>query len=193
MSEWEDVSEWGLSYGDLFDGWEIAVAKKAVAQFQAQYPWLRGLDFNDLLQECLTHWFFNRARFQEGKGASIKTFMAKILSVQLQFVLRKELSDKRKVGHLTESLDKPLGEGETTLADIISADETWPSISIHIDVRSALEELTPLQRRICSLLGQGYSVKRVAEMLGKPRSTVRDEIERVNQEFYRKGLKDYWE
>ena len=192
MSEWEGVSEWGLSYGDLFESWEIAVAKKAVAHFQAKYPWLQGLDFNDLLQECLIHWYFNRARFEEGKRASITTFMAKVVSVQLQLILRKELSDKRRAGHLTESLDKPLGGGETTLADVIPADETWSSISIHIDVRSALEELTPLQRRICNLLGQGYSVKGVAEMLGKPRSTVRDELKRINQVFYRIGLKDYW-
>jgi RNA polymerase sigma factor (sigma-70 family) len=193
VSEWQDVSEWRPSYGDLFEEWEIAVARREVAQFQAKYPWLRGLDFSDLLQECLIHWYFNRSRFQEGKGASIKTYMAKVVRRRLQLVLREQLTDKRKAGHLAESLDKPVGEGEAALGDVIPAEEIPPQIFIRIDIESALEELTPLQRRICSLLSRDYSVKRVAEMLGKPRSTVRQEIKRITIIFSRKGLRDYWE
>lgn len=181
----------GSTYGDVFADWEIAIAKKAVSQFQANYPWLRGFDFDDLLQECLIHWYLNRAKFRESKGVSIKTYMAKVLSTQLQLILRRELYDKRKASHFAESLERPVGEGEATLADIIPADEHTTEIGRCIDIESALRELTPLQREICSLLGQDYPTKRIAEILGKPRSTIRDEIKRIKELFSRKGLKDY--
>jgi RNA polymerase sigma factor (sigma-70 family) len=181
----------GLNYGDVFADWEIAIAKKAVRRFQANYPWLRGLDFDDLLQECLIHWYLNRARYRESKGVSIKTYMARVLSTQLQLILRQELYDKRKASHLAESLEKPLGKGELTLADIIPADEGTTETGMRIDIESALRVLTPLQREICNLLKQDYPVKRIAEMLGKPRSTIRDEIKRIKELFSQKGLEDY--
>ena len=67
----------GLTYGDLFTEWEIAIAKKVVSHFQTSYSWLKGLEFEDLLQECLIHWCLNRDKFQKDRGASIKTFMVK--------------------------------------------------------------------------------------------------------------------
>ena len=181
----------GLNYGEVFANWEVAIAKKAVSQFQAKYPWLRGLDFEDLLQECLIHWYLNRGRFRESKGASIKTYMARVSTTHLQLLLRRELYDKRKVSHLAESLEKPLGEGELTLADIVPADEVTTEMGMRIDIASALRVLTPLQREICKLLEDGYPVSRIAEMLGKPRSTIRDEIGRIRELFLQRDLKDY--
>ena len=181
----------GLNYGDVFAGWEVAIAKKAVSQFQANYPWLKGLDFDDLLQECLIHWYLNRAKFRESKGASIKTYMARVLTTHLQLLLRRELYDKRKASHFSESLEKTLGEGEPTLADIFPADEATTEMGMRIDIESALRMLTPLQREICKLLEDGYPVSRIAEMLGKPRSTIRDKIGKIRELFSQRGLKDY--
>lgn len=181
----------GLNYGDVFADWEMAIAKKVVAQFQAKYPWLKGLDSDDLLQECLIHWYLNRAKYRESRGASIKTFMARVLSTKLQMLLRRELYDKRKVSHFVESLEKPVGEGESKLADIIPDDEHTTEMCVRIDIESALRVLTPLQREICNLLVQDYSIKRIAEILGKPRSTIRDEIKRIKAVFSQKGLEDY--
>jgi RNA polymerase sigma factor (sigma-70 family) len=181
----------GLNYGDVFADWEIAIAKKAVSQFRAKYPWLKGLEFDDLLQECLIHWYLNRAKFRESKGVSIRTYMTRVLTIHLQLILRRELYDKRKASHLVESLEKPLGDGELTLADIVLAEETTTEMGMRIDIEAALRMLTPLQRQICELLEEGYPVKRIGEMLGKPRSTIRDEIGRVRELFSRRGLKDY--
>ena len=181
----------GLTYGDVFADWEIAIAKNTVNHFQAKYPWLRGLDFDDLFQECLTHWYLNRAKFRASKGASIKTYMAKVLSTQLQSILRRELYDKRKASHFAESLEKPVGVGEATLADIIPVNEHTTDVSLRIDVESALSALTQFQRDICKLLWDGYPIKRIAEMLGKPRGTIRGEIKRIRDLFLERGLKDY--
>jgi DNA-directed RNA polymerase specialized sigma24 family protein len=73
-----------LVYGDLFAAWEIAVAKSLIIKFQKNYPWLKGFEFEDLLQECLIHWYLNRASYKEERGASIRTYMAKVGKNRLQ-------------------------------------------------------------------------------------------------------------
>ena len=191
MSEEEDSSEGRLSYGDLFEDWEISVARRVAIQFLRNYPWLQGLYLNDLVQEGLIHWHFHRSSFHEGKGASAKTYMTRVLNTQLKLMLRQQLTDKRRASHMAESLDSPLDEYETTLSDLIPADELVSGISTRVDLESALVELTLLQRRICDLLSQDYPVKKIADHLGKPRSTVRDEIKRIRQIFFRKGLGDF--
>ena len=183
----------GLSYGDLFADWEIAITKSLVRKFQEDYSWIRGLEFDDLLQECLFHWYLHRSSYQEGKGASVKTYMAKVLKNQLQLILRKQQADKRKTIHEAMSLDEPVGEGETPLADLIADNQSPADDALRLDVEATVWILTPLQREVCQLLAQEYSVKRVAELLGKPRTTIRDEIKRIRDIFSQKGLKDYWQ
>lgn len=178
-------------YGDLFQEWEVAIARKCVVQFKARYPWLRFPDPDDLLQECLAHWYFTRNRFQPGRGASIRTYMGKIINVRLQSILREQLCHKRRLNHHARSLDEPFGESGETLADVVIADQTLADIALSIDVQSALSVLTPLQQSICHLLSQGYPVKRIAGILGKPRTTVRDHIKRIREMFLRRGLRDY--
>jgi RNA polymerase sigma factor (sigma-70 family) len=183
----------GLFYGDLFADWEIAIAKSLIRKFQESYPWIKGLDFDDLLQECLFHWYLHRGSYRQGKGASAKTYMAKVLKNQLQLMLREQQADKRKIIHEAISLEVPVGEGETTLADLIADNQSPADDSIRLDVEAIVRTLTPLQREVCNLLAQEYSVKKVAELLGKPRSTIRDEIKRIREIFSQRGLKDYWQ
>lgn len=183
----------GLFYGDLFADWEIAIAKNLIRNFQESYPWIKGLDFDDLLQECLFHWYLHRGSYREGKGASAKTYMAKVMKNQLQIILREQQADKRKAVHEAMSLDEPIGENETPLGEILVNPESPTDYAIRLDIEAVLELLTPLQKEICQLLAQEYPVKRVAEMLRKPRTTVRDEIKRIREIFLQKGLKDYWQ
>jgi RNA polymerase sigma factor (sigma-70 family) len=183
----------GLFYGDLFADWEMAIAKSLVRKFQEDYTWLKGLEFDDLLQECLFHWYLHRSSYREEKGASIKTYMAKILKNKLQLILREQQADKRKAIHEAKSLDEPVGDDETTLADLIADEKLLAGDAIRLDVEAVLLTMTPLQQEVCKLLAQEYPVKRVAELLGKPRSTIRDEIQRIRDIFSRKGLKDYWQ
>lgn len=182
----------GLFYGDLFADWEIAVAKNLIDEFQKSHPWLKGFEFEDLLQECLFHWFLSRDSYQQERGASSRTFMAKVVRNRLQMILREQQSDKRKAIHIAGSLDEPIGEDETPLGDTLIDSESPENYMIRLDVEAVLELLTPLQRDICRLLAQEYPVKQVAEMLRKPRTTIRDEIKRVREIFLQKGLKDYW-
>jgi RNA polymerase sigma factor (sigma-70 family) len=182
----------GLFYGDLFAAWEIAVAKSAIINFQKNYPWLKGFEFEDLLQECLIHWYLNRASYKEDRGASIRTYMAKVVKNRLQVILREQQSDKRKAIHMAESLDKAIAEDETLHGEVlVDAESLTDHHLIHLDVEAVIESLTPLQRDICQLLEQEYPVMIVAEILRKPRTKVRDEIKRIKEIFLQKGLKNY--
>ncbi len=44
----------------LFEGWEIAITKKYVRQFRSTCQCLRRDFEDDLVDECLKHWFFLR-------------------------------------------------------------------------------------------------------------------------------------
>jgi DNA-directed RNA polymerase specialized sigma24 family protein len=80
----------GLFYEDLFAAWGIAVAKRAITNFQKNYPWLKAFEFEDLLQECLIHWYLSRTSYKEDRGASIRTYMAKVVKNRLQVMLREQ-------------------------------------------------------------------------------------------------------
>jgi RNA polymerase sigma factor (sigma-70 family) len=182
----------GLFYGELFADWEIAVAKSLIIKFQKNYPWLRGFEFEDLLQECLIHWYLSRASYKDGRGASIRTYMFKVVKNRLQMLLREQQSDKRKAIHMAESLDEAIAKDETLTGDVLIDPESLTDHDlIHLDVEAVIESLTPSQRAICQLLEEEYPVMRVAEILRKPRTTVRDEIRRIQEIFLQKGLKNY--
>ena len=176
----------GLNYGDLFEDWEIALAKAVISQFLTDHPWLKAWGFDDLLQECLSHWYFKSNLFNSDRGASIRTYMRKVLKNQLCSLLRRELSDKRRVQYYTESLDEPLGEGETTLGDTLPSN--IPDAADGIDVASVISRLTPLQKQICQLLAEDISISRVGRVLGVPRHAIRREIDIIRQEFLKKGF-----
>jgi RNA polymerase sigma-70 factor (ECF subfamily) len=181
----------GLVFGDPFADWEIRIAKQVVGRFLAKNSWLKGLDFDDLIQECLIHWYKQRIKFQRDKGASRKTFMAKVLSNRLQMILREQLTDRRRAFHQAESLEKLQAEEETSPLKSNPAYEDFSDLSLRLDMEFILKTLTPRQREICALLEQGYPITKIAAMLGKPRSTIYDEIIRMREVFSERGLQSY--
>ncbi len=192
-----------LHYGGLFHNWEIAIAKKLVENFQRRWKCLCREDFEDLLQECLTHWYFARDEYDPKREASQKTFMGRIIRNKLTDLVREREADKRKIAHLAVSLDEPLGNSEDdyTLTDKIGKNTVMdvpsdPYMGIHLrrDLSSALQNLNPRQKELCRLLGEeGLNVKEASEYLRTPRSTVYDELNRIRKIFMKEGLQDYLE
>ena len=189
------------SYNGLFQDWEIAVAKKLVNEFQKRWICLEQEEFDDLLQECLTHWFFAKGRYNTSQGASEKTFMARIIRNKLTDLVREGKADTRKIAHLTVSLHEPSGKDEDSpdLLDKLregSANDTPPDCSpeifLRIDVSRVLQKLNPQQRRLCHLLGEGgLTVTEASECLKTPRSTIYDELKRIREIFEKEGLREY--
>jgi len=172
----------------------MAVAKKVVGDYLKQWPCLRKYDFDFLLSGCLAHWYGRRETYREGKGASQKTYMSKVLKHHLTDIIRKELAEKRKTDYLSISLDQPLNpdEPEITLFDKI-ADELVDAHdnTLAIDLQRTLERLTPLQRELCLLLSQSIPKSDIAGLLGRSRDTIYEEIKRIKEIFRNDGLQEY--
>ena len=185
-------------YEDVFEDWEVAVAKNLIDDFRQMQPCLRREGFEDLLQECLTRWFFVRNDYDPVREASPQTFMGRVVRNKLTDIIREQRADKRKVNHLTVSLDEPSGDNddscalEDTIAD--KNPEFCVQVDLKIDLPTVLDKLTLKQKELCHLLGEaGLNIKQVSDHLGTPRSTIYDEIERIRKIFQKEGLQKYLE
>jgi len=188
-------------YGGLFQDWEVAVAYNLVKEFQRQWTCLAREEVDDLLQECLSHWVFVKSKFDPKREASLKTFMRRIIRNKLTDLIRERESDKRKLAHLSISLDAPLsGETEApTLLDTLDAradddppDQELNGLQLTIDLATVFSTLTARQQTLCRLLGeQGMTIQEVSAALGIPRSTLYDELNCIKALFIKTALDDY--
>jgi hypothetical protein len=69
-----------LKRGDELQGWEIAVAKKLIGEFRRRSRSLNREDFDDLLQECLTHWLEVRQKVDPDPNGPPIGYMARAVS-----------------------------------------------------------------------------------------------------------------
>jgi len=183
------------NYKGLFEDWEIAVAKNLVNVFRGTRPCLQREGHDDLLQKCLTHWFFVKNSYDPACEASAQTYMGRVIRNKLTDIVREREADKRRLNHLAVSLDGPLGDDddspvlEDTIADMRPA--PFLQIELKIDLSKVLQKLTPHQRKLCGLLKGGHTIKETSEYLKTPRSTIYDDRERIRKIFEKEGFKDY--
>lgn len=190
-------------YGDLFEKWEVAVAKNLINEFKTKWDCLKKEDFDDLLQECLSHWYFSKVKYDCKRKASMQTYMGRVLRHKLTDMVRERTSDKRRSGYEAVSLNEPIGNDKDspTLLEKLDADSAVdgdfdPSAETGLkrDLSKALRSVTDEQRSLCRMLGEeGLTVKEAAECLKIPRSTVYDEIKRVRALFEKGRLREYLE
>jgi len=180
--------------------WEVAVAKNVVNGFLKSNK-IKGYDFNDLLQECLLHWYQKRGKYKANKGATKKTFMGQILRRRLEEILREQSADKRKVNQIIEpmvvtSSESNSGEDAYDLSDKKQEEEfrfSENNLGLKSDLANAMAKLSPLQREICHLKMDGHPMTHISQILNKPRTTLLDEIKRVRKIFLDEGLREYLE
>ena len=191
-----------LKDGAGLEEWEIAVTKKIVAECRRRFRILAREEFEDVQQECLLHWIqVRRGLVPTGDGPPV-AYMSQVLRNKLTDWVREQSADKRGGEQGLLSLDATVDGSDDglTLAELLADSATADSGDAvgggrhHavIDVARALEQLTPIQRRLCMMLGEeGLSVKEAAERLRIPRGTLYDEIKRIRQSFSDQGLSDY--
>ena len=189
------------NYRGDFEDWEIRIVSKLIRQFQRRWTCLDREGFEDLLQECLCHWHFSKNSYDPQGEASQKTFMARIIANKLMDLVRERETAKRKMGHLAMSLDDPPGADEDSSALIGSVHhgltdgfrlDPSKQIELKLDISITLCRLTPHQRELCHLLGEGdLTVKEVSTRLKVPRSSIYDEIKRIRSIFRREHLDEY--
>jgi RNA polymerase sigma factor (sigma-70 family) len=180
----------GSSYSGAFEDWEIAIARKISGEFLAKHSWIKGYDFDDLVQECLIQWHLARHTFDGSKGASRQTYMANVAKNRLQNILEEQLADKRAADRNMISLDQPLSDEQGTIADFIPAPESY-DFSLKLDLERTIAKLSIRQQKVCLFLWQGYNVTEIARELGKGRATIYDEIDHLKKIFSDEGLDEY--
>jgi DNA-directed RNA polymerase specialized sigma24 family protein len=185
-------------YKGLFEDWEVGVATNVIARFRKQWECLRREGFEDLLQQCLMQWHHAKGKYDLLRGPRQK-FMAVVIKRELQHIIEKLTSNKRKVFAEAVSLDRCISEGEDspTYADQLSADEDCASklraiAGLKIDIFQTVQKLTPKQKELCHLLGEeGLNIRQASKILQMPRSTIYEDIKRIRTVFEKDGLRDY--
>ena len=184
-----------------FHDWEIAIARKLVSDHMREWECLRQVDYEDLVWECVSHWYMVKNTYDERKNASRQTYMGRIIQNKLQDIIRKQTTDKRKIWHHTISLEEKIDDEKDspTLLDQLDADlatETYrnpsESLDLRIDLENAKMNLNPKQRKICDMLMKDHSITDISKILATPRSTIYDEIKRISRIFEDGGLANYF-
>lgn len=186
-----------LSYGSLFENWEIGVARKLINDYRRKWKCLEREDFDDLLQECLMHWLEVRSEYNPSREASKKTFMARIIRNRIINIIEKATSEKRKTIYESVSLDESINNDEDapTLKDqIADRQDDLPQIKaeLKIELSRAFQKLTPQQKELCRLLSEeGLSINEACEHFSKHRSNVYRDVFRIREIFENEGLREY--
>lgn len=182
--------------------WEIATAKKLVSEYRRKHRILEREEFEDLTQECLTHWVVVRRRIPpEPDAPPPVAYMAQVVRNKLTDLVREMTADKRAGDPGAFSLEEPVDGSEDglTLGEVLADERVDPASSGGMDTRHAridldrvMALLTPAQQRLCRMLGEeGLSIKEASEKLRIPRGTVYEEIKRIRRIFDLQGLGDY--
>ena len=108
---------------NAFEPWEISLAERLVRAFLiSRAP--GKLEFDDLLQECLLHWWQQRDRYSASRGASPQTFFRRVFRAKLLDIARSAQAQKRGGARQEHYLSEPLGpDDEDLLSDSIADDD----------------------------------------------------------------------
>lgn len=184
-------------YYGLFQPWEIKHARELVWQFQRNFPTLAREGKEDLLQECLIHWYFKKGHYDQSKLVACKTFMSQVIENKLKDILEVKERQKHKTIFKSVSIDDLLNgiDDDSYCQQLAIDDERFKSIlksDINLILLSALEKLSGRQQELCRLIREeGLSLNQVSKKLNIPRATLYDEVLRIREVFRKEGLKDY--
>jgi len=164
---------------------------------QHNYVSLRIEGTDDLLQECLIHWFFAKDQHRPESGASERTFLNRIMKNKIADLIRRREANMRKVSYVSESLDA-MGEDEESISakeKILMVEEQTISKITAADLPDAMgratANLTFRQKQLCRFLMEGTSIAKAGEKMGIPRTTLNEEVKRIREVFRKEGLEEY--
>jgi len=168
-----------------------------VKYFQKRIHTLQREGFDDLLQECLIHWYYRRDQHDATKPAAKKTFMRHVFKNKISDLLEERVSVKRKAMYQSISLDELMsGMDEDMYPDaLVVEDENFDEAlrsDMSVVLRRATTKLSRRQREMCRLIKvEGLNMMQVSQKLNIPRGTLFDEVVRIREVFRDEGLTDY--
>ncbi|MBI5124034.1 MAG: sigma-70 family RNA polymerase sigma factor [Candidatus Omnitrophica bacterium] len=179
-------------YGNLFEDWEVAITKKLVSEFCQRWALLKREGFDDLMQECLTHWFFAKSKYDPQSKASMKTFMRRVVKNKLMKTVEKVYADKRQALYKSVSLDESIKTEEDIPASEEDTIKAVLSSELDLRIQKAFKKLSPKQKKICKLIYEdGLSINEASKHFKKHRSDIYREVARIRDIFEKEDLRDY--
>ena len=174
----------------------MTVARQIVGSFLLTNRDLREYPGEeDLVQECLVHWWQQRGRYSQGRGASPQTYTRRVLEKKLLDIARAERAEKRKAQKQGASLQEQ-NEYGLAPADTIADPDAGPEdraeqheVGLHI--RKVLLLLSPRQQQLARALSTGATMTEISRMLKMPRPTLYDDLARIRKVFRDEGLEEY--
>lgn len=163
---------------------------------QRDYICLKDESFEDLMQECLVHWFFTKDQYRPESGASERTFLNRVMRNKIADIVKFEGRNKRKMFYLSESLDA-LDESRSVNAKekALMNDEQVISKITEGDLPDAMAKVTAnlsfRQKQICRYLSEGMNQIQVGKKMNIPRTTLQVEMKRIRDVFQEAGLEEF--
>jgi DNA-directed RNA polymerase specialized sigma24 family protein len=166
---------------------EIKLAGDIVGGFVSTRPWLRE-EREDLVQECLEQWLRRRASYDATRGASLTTFMRRVLERHLLDIEEKRTAMKRGGGQAVSSLDDQDATRTSLLDSLGSMDDTEADALAAIALEGVRARLTPVQLVLADALISGWSMSDIARTAKQARSTLYLDLRRIREVFRDEGL-----
>jgi RNA polymerase sigma factor (sigma-70 family) len=114
-----------------------------------------------------------------------EAFVNIVVSSQSASLIRHKHAQKRR--GTTQSLD---GVADLLVDRAASQGRLQDNINLRIDLAGVMHLLTPLQRQLMDMLKRD-SLAPIAEQMGIPRRTLRDQCARIREIFRDAGLEEY--
>lgn len=174
---------------------EVDIINHVVRDFLATRERQPDLELEDLVQESLLHWWTQRPKYNPQRGASIETFLRRVVKAKLTDIERVVRAQKRGGGRPAASLDQPISDDQAesdTLGNVLAGSaDTAREATSRLSIHQALSRLTPRQRELISGLNAGLPMSQVSQALNVPRPTLYDELKRIRQVFRDEGLSPF--
>lgn len=145
---------------------------------------ISGDEIDDLQQQIVPKLAAFEYDAAKSNGASRTTAMTGVIDRQIKAHLRAKHRYQKRIERL-QAMGNPA-----------SARFVWPEhvtkpepVDLRMDLAAAMQRLDERDQTICRSLGEGHTVKAIAEQLGCRRDTVSRAIVRIRQIFTQAGLR----
>jgi len=193
--KWRGISS-RLSYERLFEDWELDLAERLIRRFCGEGKAFPGSEFETLLADVLTDWYFERDQYDAVRFNSRDVFMKTVVERDLTDRAKAEKRFKRASLKKAVSLNEPIDDD----GDSLTLEEVLPDThdplsrgvtDLHFDLDKVYRRLNARQKLILKLRLEQHPVTEIAALLKISRSTVHDDIVRVRNLFESEGLREY--
>ena len=169
-------------YGQLVEAWKVDLILD-----RARRKGFRQDEMEDVQQDVIQAVMDFRFEPEKSNGATENTALTALIDKQLTFIQRGRARHHKHHERFKELMG--VRDGQPVQDAMVESQER--AIALALDVRKAVAKLTPQEQDICAALARGENRFNVAKGLGASRYELDRIIERIREQFQKRGL-DAW-